>query len=130
MERQIIHQAKMTEKKKKIQWLLLMWYTLIMKKNILPTISKYSLACEKQNIILMIPHKEQWYYIVVTKLSALLRGITLIRSGAFYFVNCLHSFRTKKVLHIIKEYAEIKTFAVLEHLLKKAWLFNTHNKCI
>ena len=73
----------------------------------------------------MIPHKEQWYYIVVTKLSALLRGVTLIRNAAFYCVNFLHSFRTKNVLLIIKEYAEIKTFAVLEHLLKKMLLFFT-----
>ena len=121
---------KWLKKKKKIQWLLLMWYALIMKKNILPTISKYSLVCEKQNILLMIPHKEQWYYIVVTKLSALLRGVTLIRNAAFYCVNFLHSFRTKNVLLIIKEYAEIKTFAVLEHLLKKICYYFLLYTCI
>ena len=48
----------------------------------------------------MIPNaeKEGWHYLVVKKLSILLRGITSKHHGDFYCLNCLHSFRTEKKL--------------------------------
>ena len=39
--------------------------------------------------------KEDWHYLAVKKLSALLRGITSKHDADFYCLNCLHSFRTK-----------------------------------
>ena len=45
----------------------------------------------------MISNGEKlWHYLVVKKLSALLRGITSKNNGDFYCVNCPHSFRTTK----------------------------------
>ena len=43
----------------------------------------------------MIPKRERWHYLVIKKLSPLLRGITKHRSD-FYCVNCFHSFATEK----------------------------------
>ena len=45
----------------------------------------------------MIPRKVGWHYIAVTKLSALLRGVTSKHNGDFYCLNC-SSFRTEKWL--------------------------------
>ena len=41
-------------------------------------ISKINSNCEKEIILLMIPNekKEGWHYLAVTKLSAILHGIT------------------------------------------------------
>ena len=44
-------------------------------------------------------------------MSALLRKIMLNHNGDFYFLNCLHSFRTKKNLNHIKKYVKIKAFS-------------------
>ena len=43
----------------------------------------------------MIPNKgkEGWHYLVVKKLSTLLKGITPKRHRGFYCLNCLYSFR-------------------------------------
>ena len=38
------------------------------------------------------------HYLIVNKLSALLRGITSKHHGDFYCMNRLHSFETKKIL--------------------------------
>ena len=45
----------------------------------------------------MIPNeeKEQWHYLAVKKLSALLHGITSKHKGNFYCLNCLRSFRAE-----------------------------------
>ena len=37
---------------------------------------------------------ERWHYLVVRSLSALLRGISSSNNGAFYFLNCFHSYGT------------------------------------
>ena len=47
---------------------------------------------EKQVILLMIPKAEERYYIVVTKLTAWLRGITSNHQSDVYCLICLHSF--------------------------------------
>ena len=65
-------------------------------ENIYPAyVSKHNSESEKK-IILMIPNHVGWHCIAVTKLSALLRGVTSKRNGHFYFLNCFHSCRTKK----------------------------------
>ena len=48
----------------------------------------------------MIPNeeKEDWYYLVVKKVSDLLRGKTSKNHRDFYCLNCLHSFRTDNKL--------------------------------
>ena len=60
----------------------------------------------------MIPNGEEWYYLAVKKLPALLRGITSKYYGDFYCLNCLHSFRTKNKLESHKEYVKIKIFVM------------------
>ena len=56
-------------------------------------VSKHNSKYEKQ----MIPRKVGWHYIAVTKLSALLRGVTSKHNGDFYCLNC-SSFRTEQWL--------------------------------
>ena len=43
----------------------------------------------------MISNGEQWHYLAVKKLSALLRGRTSNQHGHFYCLNCFHSFATE-----------------------------------
>ena len=61
----------------------------------------------------MIPNGEVWHYIAVKKPTALLRAIAPKHEGDFYCLNCLHSFRTKNNLNLIRGSVEIKTFVVL-----------------
>ena len=78
------------------------------KENTYPAyVWKYNSNCEKQ-VLLTIPNEEKRHYLAVKKLSALLRGITSKNNDDFYCLNCLHSFRTKKILNLIKEYVKIK----------------------
>ena len=48
----------------------------------------------------MIPNKEKegWHCLAVKNLPALLRGITSRHHGGFYYLNCLHFFRTENKL--------------------------------
>ena len=43
----------------------------------------------------MITDGKKWHYLAVTTLSALLRGMTSNHVGDFYYLNCLHSYRTQ-----------------------------------
>ena len=43
----------------------------------------------------MITDGKKWHYLAVTTLSALLRGMTSNHVGDFYYLNCLHSYRTE-----------------------------------
>ena len=52
----------------------------------------------KQVILLLITGGEKWHYLAVKSLSALLRRITSNNNGDSYYINCLHSFRTKNKL--------------------------------
>ena len=58
----------------------------------------------------MIPNEEKWYYLAVKKLLVLLRRITFKHHGAFYCLNCLHSFPTEKKLESHKKVCENKDF--------------------
>ena len=53
----------------------------------------------------MIPdeEKEGLHYLAVKRLPVLLRGITLKDNGDFYYLNCLHSFRTENSLSCMKK---------------------------
>ena len=58
----------------------------------------------------MIPNGKEWHYLVVKKLSMLLREITSNNNGNFYCLNCLHSFRTKNRLESHKKVCKNKDF--------------------
>ena len=76
----------------------------VKKMNVYPAyISKQNLNHEKQIILLMISNGEGWHYLAVKTLSALLRGITSKHVGDFYCLNCLHSFKTRNNLSLIKK---------------------------
>ena len=72
--------------------------------------SKHKSYRQKQVILLMIPHGEGWYYIVVKKLLALLGEITSNHHGVFYCLSCLHSFRARNKLKFHKKVCENKDF--------------------
>ena len=57
-------------------------------------ISKHNSKRKNQIILLMITDNEKWHYLAVKKLSAPFCRITSKHDGDFYFLNCLHSFRT------------------------------------
>ena len=64
-------------------------------KNIYPSyVSKLNSERESQIILLKSSDNEKLQYLEVTKLSALLRVIKSEHEGKFYFLNCLHLFRT------------------------------------
>ena len=50
------------------------------------------------NTLLMIPTEKGWHYLAIKKLSALLRRIDSKHNDDFYFLICLHSFRTKDLI--------------------------------
>ena len=82
-------------------------------KEICPAyILKIDSNCEKQIIMLMIPNKEKedWHYLAIKKLSALLWGITSKCEGDFYCSNCLHSFRTWNKLKFHEKVCKNKDF--------------------
>ena len=54
--------------------------------------------------------EEQWHYLALKKLSALLRGITSKHHGNFYCPNCFHSFAIKNKLQSHKRVCENKDF--------------------
>ena len=85
--------------RKIIQHLLLMFCAL--KKNkYVQLIYKKLIRIVKKKLLLTIPNKEteDWHYLPLKKLSALLREITSKHDDGFYCLNCLYSFRTKNKL--------------------------------
>ena len=85
-----------------------MFYKLKTRKYILPLFSKR----KKQIILLIIPNGEGSNYLVVKKLSSLLRGITY-QNHRFYCFNCLQSFATKSKFESHKSNVKIKIFVML-----------------
>ena len=66
--------------------------------------SKFNLIREHQIILLMITDDgENWHYLYVKKLSALLRGINSNHNGDVYCMNCFKAFRTKPKLEVHKK---------------------------
>ena len=72
-------------------------------------ISKYNHKRSNQVILLMITdsNNNNWDYLTVKCISGLLRGITSNHDGDFYCLNCFHTYKTKKDLKSMKEYAKI-----------------------
>ena len=58
----------------------------------------------------MTPNGKGWYDIAVTKLPALLRGITSTDNGDFHCWKCLHSIRTENKLKSYSKVCENKDF--------------------
>ena len=98
--------------------LLLMFY--ISKKwiYILPTFQSTTQIAKNKSFFCWF-QIEEWHHLAAKKLSALLRGTATKHNGDFYCLYCLHSFRTKNKLESHKKCVKIKTFTVLQCLLKK-----------
>ena len=60
----------------------------------------------------MVPNEEKkgWHYLAAKKLSALLHEIISKHKGDFYFLNCLHSFRTENKLKSHQKLCKTKDF--------------------
>ena len=60
----------------------------------------------------MIPNqeKEDWHYLAVKNLSALLHGVTSKHKGDFHSLNCLNSFRTENKLTSFEKVCKNKDF--------------------
>ena len=54
--------------------------------------------------MISIEEKEDWYYLAVKRLSALLRGITSKQDGELYCLNFLRSFKRK---YKLKSHAKV-----------------------
>ena len=76
--------------------------------------SRNNLTREKQVILLMISNGENWHYLVVKKLSGLLREITSNHKEDFYCLNCFHSYRTKNKLEAHKKICENHDYCHVE----------------
>ena len=50
------------------------------------------------NLLMITDGKENWDYLPIKSIPALLRGITSSHNGDFYYLNCFHSYRTLKAL--------------------------------
>ena len=87
----------MIEKKLEKKYLIIALNVLYAEKEkiYLAYILRHNSNREKQVILLMIPNREGWYYLVVKQLLALLKEITSKNNVDFYCSNCLHSFATK-----------------------------------
>ena len=62
----------------------------------------------------MISNGQNWHYLVLKKLSGLLRRITSTHKGDFYCLNCFHSFRTKNKLETYKKICENHDYCHVE----------------
>ena len=84
----------------------------------------------KQIILIMILNKLGWYYITVTRLSALLRGITSTHNGDFYCLDYLHSFEAQNKLESQKNVCENKKFCDAGMFFKENMIlkFKQHQK--
>ena len=69
----------------------------------------------------MIPNneKEGWHYLVLNKLSSLLRRITSKHHGDFCCLNCVHSFRTENKLKYHKKinWNEMKLYCYQKRII-------------
>ena len=82
------------------------------KEKIYPVyVSKHNLNRKKQDIFLMIPNGEGWHYLAAIKETIdIIKRNNIKRNGDFYCLNCLHSFRTKNRLELLKKVCENKDF--------------------
>ena len=64
---------------------------------------KHDSKCEHQAILLMTTNGEKWHYFTAKDISGLLFVITSTYNNESYFMNCHHSFRTKRQTWIKRE---------------------------
>ena len=76
--------------------------------------SRYNLTREKQVILLMISNGENWHYLVVKKLSGLLRGTISNHKVDFYCLNCFCAYSTKNKLEAHKKICENHNYCHVE----------------
>ena len=76
--------------------------------------SKHNLTRENQLILLMITDDEKWHYTAVTRLSGLLRGITLNHNGDFYCLNCFCVYTTKNKIEAHKKICQNYDYSHVE----------------
>ena len=76
--------------------------------------SKYNSSCENQAILLMITDGKKWHYLAVTKLSALLKGITSKHKRYFYCLHCFHAYTTRNKLQRNKNVCENHDYCCVE----------------
>ena len=76
--------------------------------------SKHNLNREKQVILLMISNGENCHYLVLKKLSGLLRGITSNNKEDFYCLNCFCVYSTKNKLEEHKKICENNKYCNVE----------------
>ena len=50
------------------------------------------------NLIMITDGTNNWHYLAIKSISGLLRGITSNHNEDFSFLNCVHSYRTKRKL--------------------------------
>ena len=81
--------------------------------------SEYNNKRKKQVILLMISDGEEYHYLAVTNLSALLRGNSLNHGGDFCCLNCFSSYTTKNKL---KEHEEIRNNHDSCHVEMPKWV--------
>ena len=78
----------------------------------------------------MKPEGRRWHYLAVKKLSTLLREITSKHHGDFYYLNCLHCFRTENNLKSHEKVCKNKVFCgiVMPSEQDKIFKFNQYIK--
>ena len=69
--------------------------------------------------LLIIPNGEEWHYLAVKKLLALLTGLTSKNNGDFCCLNWIHFLRTKNKLESHKKVCRNKDFSREESLIEK-----------
>ena len=76
--------------------------------------SKYNLTSENKVILLMITDGENWHYLTVRSLSALLREVTGNNHGDFYCLNCFRAYTTENKLESHKKVCENHDYCFVE----------------
>ena len=66
----------------------------------------------------MITDGEKWHYLTVKNLPGLLRRTTSTHKKDFYYLNCFHSYRTRKKLESNKKYVKIMIIAIQKWQIK------------
>ena len=102
---QVSHKKKMIGKKLRIiiEQLLLMVYMLKAKKYTLPMFPNLIQTVKNKLFFSRLKTEKDGIILQQKKLTALFRGLSSKNNGDFYFLNCLHSFRTKDMLESPKK---------------------------
>ena len=84
----------------------------------LPYKSKHNFKRKNQVVLVMITDGKKWHYLVVKKLSTLLRGITSKHVRNVYCLNSFHLYSTEKNAKNMKKYVMILIIIPQKSLLK------------